>query len=267
MCLYSRVIRNPKYKPNKKNGGLVPPVLDERVLFIAIGCGDCIECRKQKARAWQARLLEDIRTHQNGKMVTLTFSNESIAELYQRVMEDETKRRIEWYEAQRSDDRKITTIPYREKNPYEIDNAIAKKGVRMWLERHRKKYGTSIRHWLVTELGHQGTENIHLHGIIWTDKPMAAIEERWGYGFMWKGYKRLGQLINYVNAKTVNYTVKYVNKIDKDHRSYKSIVLTSPGIGADYVKRQDAKRNRYVGVETNEAYLTPTGHQIAMPIY
>ena len=32
MCLYPTLIKNPKYKPNKKNGGQVPPVLDKRVL-------------------------------------------------------------------------------------------------------------------------------------------------------------------------------------------------------------------------------------------
>ena len=48
MCLYPRLIKNPKYKPNKKNGGQVPPILDSRVLAVPIGCGKCLECKKQK---------------------------------------------------------------------------------------------------------------------------------------------------------------------------------------------------------------------------
>ena len=43
MCLYPRLIKNPKYKPNKKNGGRVPPILDSRVLAVPIGCGKCLE--------------------------------------------------------------------------------------------------------------------------------------------------------------------------------------------------------------------------------
>ena len=47
---------------NKKNGGQVPPVSDSRVLLVPVGCGKCIECRKQKSRNWQIRLKADIVT-------------------------------------------------------------------------------------------------------------------------------------------------------------------------------------------------------------
>ena len=59
MCLYAKEIDNPKYKPNKKNGGQVPPILDMRLKKINIGCGKCILCMKKKAREWQFRLIEE----------------------------------------------------------------------------------------------------------------------------------------------------------------------------------------------------------------
>ena len=34
MCLYPRLIKNPKYKENKKNGGVIPAFLDERVFIV-----------------------------------------------------------------------------------------------------------------------------------------------------------------------------------------------------------------------------------------
>ena len=80
MCLYPKLIKNRKYTCNKKNGGNIPPVPDERVLYVPIKCNNCIECRKQNARNWQVRLLEEIKENKNGKFVTLTFSNEAIAE-------------------------------------------------------------------------------------------------------------------------------------------------------------------------------------------
>ena len=43
------------------------------------------------------------------------------------------------------------------------------------MEKNKQK---SVRHWLITELGHNGTENIHLHGIIWTNKNIEAIGEQ-----------------------------------------------------------------------------------------
>ena len=61
MCLYPTLIKNKRYLPNKKNGGLVPRCDDDRKLLVPIGCGKCIECAKKKQREWQVRLLEDIK--------------------------------------------------------------------------------------------------------------------------------------------------------------------------------------------------------------
>lgn len=61
MCLYPRLIENKKYRANAKNGGKIPPITDQRTRYVPVGCGYCVECRKQNARQWQARLLEDIK--------------------------------------------------------------------------------------------------------------------------------------------------------------------------------------------------------------
>ena len=240
MCLYPRLIRNRKYTKTKKNGGNIPPVTDKRVLMVPVGCQKCIECRKQKTRGWQIRLHEDIKEHRNGKMVTLTFSNESIAKLYERSS-------------------KILG--------YELDNEIATIAVRLFLERWRKKYKKSLRHFLITELGHNGTENVHLHGIVWTDKPLEEIEAIWGYGYVWKGKEQLGKLINYVSERTVNYIVKYITKTDPKHPGYNPKILTSPGIGRHYMNRVDWQNNKFNGTKTIETYRTNTGHKISLPIY
>ena len=67
MCLYPKLIKNRKYIANKKNGGNIPPVNDLRVLMVPVGCGKCIECKKQKSREWSIRLQEEIRHMNNGK--------------------------------------------------------------------------------------------------------------------------------------------------------------------------------------------------------
>jgi len=244
MCLYPTLIRNRRYTKNKKNGGIIPPINDLRTLWVPIGCENCIECRKQKARAWQTRLLEDIKTNRNGKFITLTFSDEEVSKITDKI---------------------------REKCPklkgYEMDNAIAKYATRHFLERWRKEHKKSLRHWLVTELGHEGTQNIHLHGIVWTNEKIEKIEKHWKYGFVWKGKDVNGQIINYVSEQTVNYIIKYVHKLDLDHIEYKSRVLTSPGIGACYMENDDHKKNKYNGTKTRETYKTRTGHKISLPIY
>jgi hypothetical protein len=246
MCLYPKLIHNPKYKPNKKNGGRVPPITDPRVIYVPIGCGNCIECRKQKARNWQIRLLEDIKTNKTGKFITLTFSDESIAQLTQ----DETVK------------------------GYTLDNQIATKAVRLFLERWRKTHGTSLRHWLVTELGHNGTNNIHLHGIVWPTEynQIHEIQKHWQYGYVHLGKPiyikdKIIDYENWVNETTIAYIIKYVTKAEEKYKTYKSIILTSPGIGKNYTNNSDSNKNKFKPINTNETYNTTTGHKIALPIY
>lgn len=247
MCLYPTLIKNRKYKPNKKNGWNAPPVPDERVRWVPIGCQECMECRKQKAREWQVRMLEDLKEHRNGKFITLTFSNKSIKNIVHEICT------------------KLEGINVPE--GYDMDNEIAIYAVRHFLENWRKKYKRSLRHWFVTELGHGETEHVHIHGIVWTDEPIEAVADKWIYGWTWTGKTVKGKVTNYVNERTVNYIIKYVSKMDLQHKGYKSRILTSPGIGRCYTNNVDSKGNTYKGKETREYYRTRTGHKIAMPTY
>lgn len=232
MCLYPKLIRNPKYLPNKKNGGQVPPFSDERVLHVPIGCGKCIECLKQKAGNWKTRLMEDITDHKNAIFVTLTFSNEKIEKLNEEIPQNITG--------------------------YTRDNAIATLATRRFLERWRKHHKKSVRHWLVTELGQNGTENIHLHGLIYTDNP-EIIKKHWQYGYVFTG--------EYVNQATINYIVKYIHKKDDKHKEYTPIILTSAGIGRIYTTKKKSRENEFKGEDTRTYYRTEKGNKIALPIY
>ena len=232
MCLYPRLIRNRKYTPNKKNGGIVPEVKDKRVLSVPVGCGKCLECRRQKSRQWQVRLQEDIRVNKNAKFVTFTFSERELQKL----------------------DNEIEGL-----SGYDRDNEICRLAVRRFTERWRKQYKKTIRHWLVTELGSQNTERVHMHGLLWTDETNAVIEEKWKYGKIWVG--------DYVSGKTINYIVKYINKVDKAHKEYNSKIFTSKGIGGNYMQRKDIERNAYNDEKTIETYKTRQGIELALPIY
>jgi len=231
MCLYPRLIKNRKYIANKKNGGVIPPVYDERVLQVPVGCGKCMECKKQKATQWRVRLQEDLRVNKNAKFVTYTFSEHELQKL----------------------DNEITKL-----TGYNRDNEICRIAVRRYTERWRKKYGKTLRHWLVTELGSTSTERVHIHGIVWTQE-LKDITKIWKYGKVWIG--------QYVNEKTINYIVKYVNKIDKYHKEYNSKIFTSKGIGKSYIQRKDKERNKYKQGETIETYKTKDGSELALPIY
>lgn len=237
MCLYSRESKNKRYYSTKKNGGVVPKCNDDRQRHVGIDCGRCIECRKKKKREWQIRLVEELKTRDDAKYVTLTFTNENLKKL-----EEE----------------------YPEYSGYELDNMVAKRAVKLFRERWRKKYGESIRHWLVTELGGHNSERLHMHGLLFTDESVEVMQERWGYGNLILGD---GKGEHYVNEKTVSYIVKYINKVDEKHSYYNSIVLTSPGMGKAYVDSMVSRKHIYKGKKTVETYQTRSGHKMALPRY
>jgi hypothetical protein len=241
MCLFPKLIKNPKYRPNRKNKGIVPDLKDHRVGYVPIGCGMCMECMAKKANNWRVRLIEDIKEHRNGKFITLTFSNESYTDLAKEI------------------DNSI--------EGYELDNEIATLAVRRFLERYRKHNGKSIRHWLITELGSGETEHLHLHGILYMDD-IQDLEKYWQYGYVWKGQEKNGAIINYVNERTINYIIKYCTKVDLLHKHYKPKILCSKGIGGTYKDRHNAKKvNKFNGKDTNQMYKLANGKEVSLPIY
>lgn len=231
MCLYPKFIKNPKYKPNRKNNYHPPICTDGRVLMVPIGCGKCIECKKQKARGWQTRLNEQLKVEKNAYFVTLTFSCEELEKLKKETKLNEC-------------------------------NAIAGVAVRRFLERWRKAHKKSIKHWLVTELGHNGTERIHLHGILFADIYFnnAYLEKIWKYGITYVG--------DYCNARTINYIIKYVLKIDVDHKNYEPQIFCSAGLGRNYVDQCSSKQiHQFRGEQTIEYYRLDNGAKINLPTY
>lgn len=230
MCLFPLLIKNQKYLPNKKNNGRPPIAKDFRTEYVPVGCGNCIECRKQKANAWRIRLCEEIKNNKHAYFVTLTFSNESLKKLMQETNEKEC-------------------------------NAVAGIAVRRFLERWRKKYKKSIRHWLITELGHENTERIHLHGILLHENEITQEELNniWQYGFADTG--------QYCNVKTINYIVKYVTKIDHDHKGYKPQIFCSAGLGANYINDFTKDVHKYRPRNTKETYTLNNGAEVNLPIY
>lgn len=230
MCLYPKYIKNPKYKPNKKNKGKPPICKDKRLLYVPTKCGNCIECRKEKQREWKIRLEEELRSN-FGYFITLTISQEGIKDL-------EEKTGLKWKE-----------------NP----NEIATKGLRLFLERCRKDTSKSIKHWCVTELGGEN-DRIHLHGIFFGQKSAELIKKHWKYGFSFIG--------QYCSSRSVNYMTKYMLKVDIKHPTFKQIVLASSGIGAGYMNRLDYlwQKQNYKRIEV-ATYTFRDGTKMAMPKY
>lgn len=228
MCLFTKLVRNPKYLPNKKNKGIVPKCDDERKLWLPASCGNCIECRKKKAREWKTRILHEIKEDKTGKFITLTFSEEALGEL-------------------------------EKAKGSKGANEVAGLAIRRFLERWRKDKGKSVKHWFIVELGHTSTERIHLHGIIWTNEDKEYIKNKWMYGRIDIGYS--------MGERCVNYVMKYVTKTDTDHKDFIGKIFCSKGLGKGYLNTWDAKQNKYVPRGTNESYRLGNGAKINLPQY
>lgn len=231
MCLYPRFIKNKKYLPNKKNNYNPPECTDKRLLLVPIGCGNCIECREQKAREWRIRLAKEIEQHKYKYFVTLTFSPEKLEKLTKELH--------------------ITEC-----------NAVAAIAVRRFCERWRKTHKVSIKHWLITELGQESTERIHLHGILFPQEELTneTLARYWKYGNCDTG--------EYVNMRTINYIVKYVTKIDNTHKNFKAQIFCSAGLGKAYLKEfYTHEKHKYRPHKTQEFLLLPNNTKVNLPIY
>lgn len=227
MCLYPRLILNKRYLPNKKNNYNPPKLEDNRMKYVAIACGECLECRKKKANEWQARIKEENKYQKNGKFVTFTFSDEAIYNLIEELEGD--------------------------MDP----NEIAKLAIRRFTERWRKENKKTCRHFFVPELGQNSTERLHLHGIIWTDKNNDYILKKWKYGFGFVGY---------CDERTTNYITKYITKFDIKHEDFQPKVFASKGIGKTYINN-NAWKHKFNKEETREYYIDEKGKKKGLPIY
>lgn len=221
MCLFPKLRPNPRYKPNKRNKGHPPRPRDERLRWITSACGKCEQCRKQKANEWTFRLNVELQKGKPAHFMTMTFSEEALSTFHN------------------SD-----------------ANEVAAEAVKLFRKRWYKRFGKSVRYWLITELGHDNTERLHLHGILWTEQDKETIEKIWTYGWVDTG--------EYVNSKTVSYIVKYVTKIDQDHPEFIGKIFCSPGIGKEYCERREVKRIHDARIEYVK---TPKGFKVGMPTY
>lgn len=278
MCIYEKIIENPAGKNSNKHGLGGDETLPRSMRNIRVGCGRCYECRNAKAGEWKVRLDAELRNNElRAWFITLTMSEESLADLISKVREDENKMRNKRGKGikrkvkikDRSWDENIVvdavweeegTImnSYGHPNNRRWENKVATKAMRLFLERWRKKFKESLRHWMITELGTGDTKRIHLHGIIWCPKEQIMwLRQEWKYGITFVG--------QYVNGRTIGYIVKYILKESQD-KSFDPIVLTSPGIGKAYIE-ENRERHKFIGDETETRVKISNGALMRMPTY
>lgn len=73
---------------------------------------------------------------------------------------------------------------------------------------------------------------------------------------------------DFCNEQTINYVIKYVLKIDTDHKTFDPLIMCSAGIGKNFVDKFSTKLlYRYRPRNSPEYYMLKDGNKVALPIY
>lgn len=243
MCVNLIPTVNPKYRKAIKTSRPFVEYPDD--FYLLVPCGRCIDCRRKRGKEWRTRLQHELMygDFRTVYFITLTFSPE-------------------WYEKFEIELPAYAGAPRRK-----VNNEGVSRAVRLFLERYRKKFGRSLRHFFVTERGEE-KGRVHMHGLIFDPRPALDIErskykgrtidksydllvfnqrfsEIWSYGYTY---------VEPICCKTVNYVTKYITKYYEHDKEFIPKVFVSPGFGAcfcrnrqmvDWTKKISGKDGRF----------------------
>lgn len=239
-CIRPLTIRNPRFLPNDKNGGIPPIPEDKRLQYIQVPCGKCVECMRKRATDWRMRMLQEFKyaNHRRFHFITLTFDRAKLQQLR------------EWTDT------------------YDDDHVVVKFAVRRFLERYRWFYKVSLRHLFISEIG-EDDEHIHIHGIIIDCKcgkwhrgkyyaDYAKLRDIWEYGHIWLGW---------CEERSISYILKYMCKVDPKRPEYRPLLLVSPGMGKAYCEDPGILM-WHSSYKHGIFYMSTTsGHKVGLPRY
>lgn len=193
--------------------------------FIEVPCGRCNSCRKSKSNGWYLRLLSEYDRYPNSLFITLTFDNDNLKKF--------------------------------EKEP--------NKAVLLFLDRMRKRFGKSIRHFIIGEFGEKSSR-FHYHGILFNVPELMDVDVLsclWKYGYTYIGW---------CNKKTIRYILKYIVKIDPKTNKQKKIprLVCSRGIGLNFINQYSdspIKSNLSPFITSDKGYKIPLPRYLKQKLY
>lgn len=227
-CCAPRTIVNPHYKKVARDNDEDVELYNDRPdYYIDVDCGVCINCVKKRGNTWRLRLLDEWRYMSSDAQANSFFVTLTVAPRY-----------------------------YREAltNPRSL--------IKKFLDRIRKEYGSTPRHWITTEFGEE-KGRLHYHGLFFdVNFDIFQLEDYWKYGFT---------DVKYLTTGRVAYITKYITKFLDDDvilPQFKQRVFTSPGMGKAYV--QDPYNLDWHNPAPGEylpIYLTDNNYIVGLPKY
>lgn len=161
------------------------------------------------------------------------------------------------YEIARYPNTLFVTFTFDDENLKRFEND-PNRSVRLFLDRVRKRFGKSVRHWFCAEFGTLHGR-LHYHGLLFNIEPFfdpKELESLWSYGF-----------INFQLAddKAAKYVSKYVTKSYSNGKKPPR-VISSKGIGAGYLDPKNV--GFHVGKDgVYRPYLLYGSFKVPLPRY
>lgn len=238
MCLKPRVIVNRHYLKISKSLDMAESLFGSAPdFYIKVDCGNCIECQRKRANGWRTRLLDEYNYHikyfpkGSVSFCTLTVSPQYYSEFV--------------------------------KDPGVF--------VRRFLERYRKRYGVSFKHFITSEYGEK-RGRLHLHMIGFRMLcDIRELRDLWHYGRV--------DIQTLKGPQGITYVSGYITKVVKgDHLSgqlqpyfidpdKKTKVWVSPALGLSYCMDNDKRQWHTSGRSLRFVRVRDNGSPYALPRY
>lgn len=227
-CIKPIKIVNPRYV--KLSGSKAQALRDfglQPDLYLIVPCGRCLHCLRRRGSEWRRRLLDEYRYMSASDRRKVRFITLTVAPKYY----NDFVKRPKYY-------------------------------IRLFLDRYRKRFGHSPRHWIINEYGDTGGR-LHFHALFFDNEIYRhQLEEVWQYGIVRSSRLRSAAAISYITTYVTKFLDKWI--IDKNEKQF---ILCSPGIGKAYTLDPDNIAWHHACGQLRSYRLDFNGRLVALPRY
>lgn len=229
---------------------------------VAVPCGKCFNCKRNRVNAWQFRLTQELKRSENAYFITLTYEDSYLTKENGNHFATLVKTDLQDF---------IKALRYQEKENKLTTSKQQFERAQKLISYDREK---QFRYYACGEYGTK-RRRPHYHIILFNIYSEQSIINAWSiFDHKTNEYKLKGNIDidPDVNVNNIDYCLKYIEK-DSRHAGWiwhnklqKEFSLMSKGLGENYI--QDKRNVRFHHSDIDKKYVTTErGYKIPMPRY